>query len=415
MPTKKIPKTAAQIRRKNERDIKAAADKHKKEQIKRRNEVRKIMEIREKNRIRQEKHRIARNTIEIDTGPDLTQTPTKEHVENTLLSFEEKCKALCHKSCKCCRMTGLSIALNRKGFCSSCAKRADKNYYENQNSLPIWIDNEMETQYHVPDVLSCLTHAEKILIQRISPFVALTHIVNGTFGLTGHVCAFEQDIEGFAQVLPRTPKDATVIKVVRSMRSEVGGKECAVSRAYLVRKKEIIDALLWLKAHHADYREIHIDLSNLDWISGEEGILDGTEIEQGELKPFQEDNEDENSVESTDDECGEMSEPINLQDDLGPSISQTTMRVSGDTISQFGYIDEGGNAELSNEDSEINYILQTAVRKSPKAQDVSMVWPKNSMSPVDEYGCTRIFVNAFPWLFPGGVGDVKDYPSNEGK
>ena len=44
-----------------------------------------------------------------------------------------------------------------------------------------------------------------------------------------------------------------------------------------------------------------------------------------------------------------------------------------------------------------------------------MIWPASKQTPVDEFGDTRIFTNAFPWLFPGGVGDVKDFAGKEGK
>ena len=402
MPTKKKPKTEAQLRRKREREVKS------------------FMLKAEKDRIRKAKSRDAQKSLTIEDGPDTIPNPNEDKVRECLLEFDNRCKGMSHKNCISCRMTGLSISPNRNGHCSSCAKRSDKHYYENNNSLPIWYDDEGKAQYRVPLELSILTHAEKILIQRVSPFVALTHIKNGTMGLCGHVCAFEQDIEGFAQVLPRTPDDATVIKVVRSMKTEIGGKNTSVLRSYLVRKRVIHNALMWLQRHHADYKEIRIDESNLDWIDGDEGYLQGLEIEEGlESRNDSDDggcnNDDENSCYSERDDCEELHELPSRDDDLGPSIQQTTMKMKGDDVSQFGYIDEGGNAELSRDDAEINRLLQEAVKKSPNAKHVAMIWPRNSIIPVDEYGDTRIFVNAFPWLFPGGIGDVKDFPSNEGK
>ena len=351
-------------------------------------------------------------------------------IRECILDFEEKCKNISHGNCRSCRMASLSLTPNRNGLCVSCAKKGSPEQLKERNSLPLWTDRNGATHYHVPECLSCLTHAEKILIQRISPFVALTHIQNGTFGTTGHVCAFEQDIEGFAQSLPRLPSDTTVIKVVRKMTAEVGNNITSVDKCYLVRKDVVIAALLFLKEHHADYRKVEVELKNMDWISGSEGYLDCATIETLEEQR----NEDEIATRSCgtceeregceDDDCREgsawdeednLENHIDINSDLGPSIDQTAGAAVGDNIAQFGYIDEGGNAPLSTEDQEINYILRSATDSSPNARKVSMIWPASKQTPVDEFGDTRIFTNAFPWLFPGGVGDVKDFAGKEGK
>ena len=39
-------------------------------------------------------------------------------------------------------------------------------------------------------------------------------------------------------------------------------------------------------------------------------------------------------------------------------------------------------------------------------------WPSVGDTPVNEYSETKIFALAFPWLFPGGEGDVNDYPGD---
>ena len=43
----------------------------------------------------------------------------------------------------------------------------------------------------------------------------------------------------------------------------------------------------------------------------------------------------------------------------------------------------------------------------------AIAWPAIQDAPVSEYGPTRIFARAFPWLFPGGFGDIKDFPRSE--
>ena len=44
-----------------------------------------------------------------------------------------------------------------------------------------------------------------------------------------------------------------------------------------------------------------------------------------------------------------------------------------------------------------------------------MDWPHIKDIPVNEFGDKKIFAMAFPWLFPGGVGDVKDFDGDLGQ
>ena len=43
---------------------------------------------------------------------------------------------------------------------------------------------------------------------------------------------------------------------------------------------------------------------------------------------------------------------------------------------------------------------------------ISTDWPSQSATAFDEFCDKRRFVGAFHWLFPGGVGDPKDYPGS---
>ncbi len=35
-------------------------------------------------------------------------------------------------------------------------------------------------------------------------------------------------------------------------------------------------------------------------------------------------------------------------------------------------------------------------------------WPTREIKPISEYSDTKIFCLAFPWLFPGGIRDIKE-------
>lgn len=198
--------------------------------------------------------------------------------------FELQCNKLRHKHCKCCHQVSLNLDVavqgTKVGMCSNCRKMNNSSYYFDEKLLPIWFDDCGQPIYTVPVELQGLTTAEKLLIQRISPFVPLHHIKNGTMGLTGHVCAFEQDLDGFLTTMPRAKDNVSMLKVLKSMKTEIGSGKASVTKAYRVRKTKVLRALVWLKKYCSEYKDIVIDESLLDWIDGEEGELGGT-IMQG--------------------------------------------------------------------------------------------------------------------------------------
>ena len=124
--------------------------------------------------------------------------------------------------------------------------------------------------YSIPRELEDLTLIEKLLIQRISPFVPLEHMYKGTMGLRGHVCAFHQGIKGIATILPRLPSDVSIVRIVREMKGEIGCSSLRETKAYHVNKERVIRALRWLKKFNPEYADITITETNLDWVKGAE-------------------------------------------------------------------------------------------------------------------------------------------------
>jgi hypothetical protein len=217
-----------------------------------------------------------------------------------------------------------------------------------------------------------------MLIQRISPFVPLHHIKNGVMGLRGHVCAFEQDINEFICTLPRAVNDVSLIRVVKSLQAEIGST-VGTDRTYFIRKSKVLDALFWLKQHNPLYSDIVVDPTRLNWIDGEEAELECHSLE------------------------GESDEPTpSAADDQGPVPSfYNDTATQGDNVNCFGYLDTGGKAQLSVVDNEINNCLQNSVSASPNKKSITVDWPSVKDNAVSEYGNTKIFALAFPWLFPG--------------
>ena len=289
-------------------------------------------------------------------------------------------------------MVRIAMKVSQKtGLCESCAPRHNVDYFLNEGALPVWFLDGV-AQYQLPKALQDLSHAEKMLIQRVSPFVPLHHIKMGTWGLSGHVCAFEQDLEGFCSRLPRQKDDVTMLKVLQSVRAEIGTVDKqACTKAFRVRKAKVIEALQFLQLYNKLYSDIVIDASALDWITGVEAVLGGGEVVADDMATAA-DNTHENS-------------------DMGPAASQAVDPANlGDNVAAFGFTPMTGKGIPSVADAQANKILRDAVSDSPNQKDVVVDWPDISDQPVNEYGDKRIFALAFPWLFPGGMGDVKDHP-----
>jgi len=244
--------------------------------------------------------------------------------------------------------------------------------------------------YYVPDVLQRLSHAEQMLIQKVSPFLSLHHIKNGTLALTGHVCAFEQDIGAVAEVLPRAGRDTTVIKVIQEITTEIGNDTETRSKVFRVRRAYVLEALQWLKVYNKDYASVTIDVSRLDWVVGDESDLEGYAFQASSMKTNKDD-----TVEDTDMGCA-------LRQCVEPRMAQ-------DDIQCFGYVEEGGRAILNIDDSKIASELRETIADSPNKSKMTMDWPEIKATPVSEYCGHHIFTGAFPWLFPGGYGDIVDY------
>ena len=131
--------------------------------------------------------------------------------------------------------------------------------------------------------LECLTIAEKLLIQRVSPLIPIHHIKNGTLGIKGHVCSFMQNIDELVSSLPKLPKE---VKAIRMIRTHEGLDGLPTTKTYVVNRRRVMNALHWLVRYHKDYKQAydggrsHADQSKLvgDWA---ERIFGMTSSENG--------------------------------------------------------------------------------------------------------------------------------------
>ena len=301
-------------------------------------------------------------------------------------SFEARMMGIKHSVCKKCLHCSIRLKLNKNGYCEHCSSKETVS-----TILPTWTDINQNVHYNVPEELRTLSIAEKLLIQRISPFVPLVHIKNGMLGLRGHTCCFYQDVNSYLPILPRLPDDVQIVKFVRNYKSTEGTD---MKKVFLVNKNKVLNALKWLVIHHEDYRkavqnkELRIDEKRLDWIDGDESYL---VIKDPVASNIEKEEEEEDAT------------------NLGVSRAQCVApEYESFVLHQTGAI-EPARTNVCSEPQ--NRLLQSMI----KAAKVSALeWPNVSTTAISEYDNIRIYTNAFPWLFPGGVGDITERPTDNG-
>ena len=210
-----------------------------------------------------------------------------------IYKFEYRMKTLQLQTCSVCRENRLEFSPKdpRGGnsgegsestastVCTRCRskKHAESDYFLNNNLHPVWHERESDgsirttgvgeemkpvVRYDIPEELSSLTMAEKLLIRRCSPLIPSHHIKNGIYGINGHCVCFPQDIGEMCNDLPHVKSDMVIF--VRNISNSVTGVN--QSRHFKVDKNKVLRALRWLKVHHRGYHNITITDSNLDWV-----------------------------------------------------------------------------------------------------------------------------------------------------
>ena len=180
--------------------------------------------------------------------------------------------------CLECHMQSTIISPSDKDIytCKKCHKGKDNDYYLRNNLHPVWFEVNEDGSYkldeagkkiphfEIPHELKRLTVAERLLIRRCATFVPSVHLSNGTFALKGHCVAFPQDIAKMCDELPHQKEEILVF--VRY----IGNKDTSAvyPKSMRVNRRNVIDALHWLKKHNPHYSNVTINESNLDWMKG---------------------------------------------------------------------------------------------------------------------------------------------------
>ena len=300
--------------------------------------------------------------------------------EEMTKSFESHTKDLTYRYCSICKRAKLGMRMS-KADTSICFQCFSRKKTVNDFRHPIWIDQSGTKQFHVPTELTDLSEGEKLLIQQVSPYVPLQHLQNGSYGAKGHVCSFPQNVHDVCTTLPRLPSNVNTVSVVRGFVTEEGESQ---KISFKIRKDKVLTALRWLQKYNTEYHNITIAEDNLSWMESDSAEL-----------PNKTSNAEVSDKSETDKHTAKEKEAYENQTDTDPSV--------------YGYITAPDSQHLPQQkDDAITEPLAQSFKKSNK--NTSIDFPYVSEIPVNEYDTTiKIFCKAFPWLYPGGVGDYNDY------
>ena len=216
----------------------------------------------------------------------------------------------------------------------------------------------------VPSELSGLTQIEEMLIAKTLPIMHIYIKPGGQRGYSGHTINLPQDVSELAHLLPRYPKDLSIILV------KVKGKGNFVKNLS-VRRQVVSDAIHWLVKNNSHYSHIELNYHALNSLPENDVPNEILSIET-----------DETSLEDNATSRPDVG-PVSNEDDVVYNSNTDSSRLLpvNDTRQQ-----------------EIDFIRQN-VSQGP------MNWPNLGNSPLNGYVTPFLATMAFPTLFSDGKGD----------
>ena len=308
-----------------------------------------------------------------------------EKFETSVKAFERRCSVMTHLHCHICNIVSLQDIFKKPGLCKSCA--ASSSWTDNYpGMLPLWMDKQNVLQFCLPKELLCLREGEKLLIQQISVYVPLHHLMYGQLGAKGHIVSFPQDISEVCTRLPKLPSAISLIRVVKHFKLQDGEIS---SKSFSVRKRVVLEALVWLKKFNILYADIEIVEENMDWIeNGEEQQLPPSILQvQQNMSVLEHNGEDRGPAE---DQIANINDAASDHEPCYGTVSQYNNHVP--KVKDIPVVECITNALESNR------------KENGTSNHISMDFPYVSPHPVCEYSEPYLFEKAFPWLFPGGTG-----------
>ena len=144
-------------------------------------------------------------------------------------------------------------------ICNSCRQQVRKGKVPHRAlANGLWLGA-------VPEVLSCLTYVERLLVSRVrvnSSFIRVAS--SGLRKMASHVIAFESPVPKLYHCLPPPVEDLDeVLAILFTGPSKPTEKEF-VRTPLLIRRKNVGNALEWLKLNHCDYADLDISYAELN-------------------------------------------------------------------------------------------------------------------------------------------------------
>lgn len=186
-------------------------------------------------------------------------------------------------------------------LCSRCSrdKSTPKQFSDASSMIP----------GPVPTELQGLTKTEEMLIARALPILRVYVQPGGKMGYSGHCINLPQHVEELASILPRYPRDLSIVVV------KIKGKDNTF-KDVKVRKEKVHHALLWLLRNNPNYSNVTINQQALESLP-----IDGIPS-------------DIMTVES---ETDILSDKITLPD-VGPSSGNTEDKVYNETTEMSSFM-----------------------------------------------------------------------------
>lgn len=338
----------------------------------------------------------------------LESSRSRQHEILQMVTFEARNLSINQQKCKVCKGAFVCNKFNggESKKCTDCHKnkRDKKSCFR---MFPVWYDDDditsedkyKEAHYELPEELKDLTVTEKMLIQIQSFLIPCIHIGKGKFGkirqlglynktyfvtnkkltsfqkgLCGHTVMFKRDIASVCSLLPRSQLDYIEIK-----RLSVN-KDQQSFDTFKVRRRKVLAALRWLKQHNRFYRDITIVEENLDWMGDKE---------EAQFTNFK-----ENHI---------LSESYN---NCSVAKKQTVNPLEETTMEMCGVASDRADSLFSVESKQ---VIDELAETTPS----TILWPETDENPVDEYREENCFAKCYPWLFPGGYGDISHEVKSE--
>jgi energy-coupling factor transporter ATP-binding protein EcfA2 len=284
--------------------------------------------------------------------------------------------------CTICKEKDFTRKSDVGDTCSRCKKLEGKYTTQSGNQIihKFGKSNNMDPGDQ-PNQLKNLTLIEQLLIAQVHPVLCVFRLKGGQYGYRGQVVNLPQNLDSFTTNLPRALNSLSSILIIqREFKNEV--------REFRVNKKRVFDALNWLKNNNKYYKDININMQNLDDIEdGDINVLDKLQKTESVENNNSKEDVDENEIGMHPGVFDPNLQKILNEDDPDGNLFYT------DAV-EIPIVD---NKEL------VDNVLDPKQNKNINAPKLQ--WPTVVNKPINEY-TSEYMSRAFPHLYCTGDADL---------